>query len=693
MRIRLAVVLTTALVMMVTAAAAQAVTCSETWTGGGTTTAPDSGYWDIATNWSPATVPISSSDNVCITGSGNYTVTVRPFGVVSGPAVATITLGGSSGTQTLEVEGEGEDDGGTWVNFTTLGIDSALTINANGVLALDATDNNAGTPTGGELSGGSAYLQLLTGDNIPVQNAGTIDAASSDSAWGSVIEFGGTLTNTGTIDAQSGFLNLDGQSPALIVDNTGAFDVGSGATVAADAGDGSSFTNDGSLDNAGSMTVAGSMHFAQSGGAESGNPVQIQSGATLDDSAGTGSFLFDLGGGFLTGTIPAGQTVEVQGYTYNCSGNVCQTTSLGLGGNIGSPPAVTNDGTVELDAPGSGTASGGGSILGGGTLDNNGTLASTVEDSNYTNNIQAPVDNAAGAHIDVGGVLVGQYPLTNDGTITVSPGSEYEFYGGSLTNEADGTLSPEIASASSFGSFDLQIGTLTAGGTVTPVLEGGYSPASGTEFQAFPLNGGTLSGTFASVGGGFAADYTHESTSPAYVGLVYGGGTPGGGGTTGGGGGTTGGGGGTTGGGGGTTGGGTPGGGLTAARAPTVDTISGGSGTTAVKLSCPSGEAACSAYTAIATVTEHLKGKKVTAITASSKLNVVVIAKSSGTLAAGDSTTAKLTLNATGKALLKKFGKLKAVVKVTAGGKTLKTQTVSITEPKQSKKKKKKKKG
>ena len=93
-----------------------------------------------------------------------------------------------------------------------------------------------------------------------------------------------------------------------------------------------------------------------------------------------------------------------------------------------------------------------------------------------------------------------------------------------------------------------------------------------------------------------------------------------------------------------------------------------------------------------ATVTEHHKGKKLIAVSASktkTKATVVIIAKASGKLAAGKSTTLKLTLNATGKVLLKKFGKLKAIVKVTAGGKTLKTQTVTITEPKPSKKEKK----
>ncbi len=81
----------------------------------------------------------------------------------------------------------------------------------------------------------------------------------------------------------------------------------------------------------GTMTESGGT-FTQSGGTESGNPVDLN-GVTLADSAGTGSF-DDIGGGStLTGTIPAGQTVTVDGRTTN--------VSLAVTG-------VTDDGTLAL---------------------------------------------------------------------------------------------------------------------------------------------------------------------------------------------------------------------------------------------------------------------------------------------------------------------------------------------------------
>ena len=56
----------------------------------------------------------------------------------------------------------------------------------------------------------------------------------------------------------------------------------------------------------------------------------------------------------------------------------------------------------------------------------------------------------------------------------------------------------------------------------------------------------------------------------------------------------------------------------------------------------------------------------------------VVVASGDATLSAGTKRTLTLTLNSTGRALLAKVGKLKAVVTVSSGGKTIKTVTVTV---------------
>jgi hypothetical protein len=120
--------------------------------------------------------------------------------------------------------------------------------------------------------------------------------------------------------------------------------------------------------------------------------------------------------------------------------------------------------------------------------------------------------------------------------------------------------------------------------------------------------------------------------------------------------------------------------------APTVKvaSVSGGHAKITAAISCPAGGPACPAVELQATVTEHLKGSTTKAISASGKKTAkpktkrVVIAAASTILAAGATKTITIKLNSTGLALLKKFGKLKAIVTVISGGKTIGTVTVTV---------------
>jgi len=129
-----------------------------------------------------------------------------------------------------------------------------------------------------------------------------------------------------------------------------------------------------------------------------------------------------------------------------------------------------------------------------------------------------------------------------------------------------------------------------------------------------------------------------------------------------------------------------------------VRSISGGHAKIAVALSCPAGGATCRRASLKATVEEHLKGRKITAITAARKpkkvrttTKQVVVASGGVTLAAGTKKTLTLRLNSNRRALLSKFGKLKAIVTVSSGGKVIKRVTVTVLQRAKPKKKKKKK--
>jgi hypothetical protein len=636
---------------------------SESWCPTGSTTSwtGGSGVWAQGA-WSDSQ-PTSGCNAVI---SGNVTVTLitspDPDGgyTDSGGSALGLTVTGGA---TLVIEGEGSASLGNWNNSIVLGLgDNGLTIGPNSKVVLDATGGDAQTANPGDGPGGSAQIIATNSQAAPFVNQGTIVAEQNGTTYGTVMNFGGPMTNSGALDVNSGTFTFSGASPYMTVNNTGTVDVASGASLVMHAGDGSSFTNSGSYVNDGSSSVGGTMHYNASGGSESGNPIQFQyySGApTLVDSStgGAGSYLFDAAGGHLEGTIPAGQTVGLQGFTYNCSGNQCNDTSVDL-----DQKTLTNDGTLTLDAPGSGTTTGGISTIGDGTIANYGKVVSTVEDSNYHNEMQAALQNQTGGTVDVASGMLEQTGGTslNSGLWQVAPGATYELYGGSFTNNANGTLQPQIAGSGSFGAFIPKSGTFTAAGTLAPALASGYVPAAGSEFQIFPFQGGTFTGTFASTTGGFTADYKHETvtTGSPYVGVVYGAAAS------------------------------------TAPPKPSAKKLTGGAALIKATLACAKGAKSCAKYTVTATVTEHLKGSKITAISAragekkatKAKTKVVKVASGSGTLASGKSKTLKL--NSAGKALLKRFGKLKVKVAVTAGGKTVKTATVSVTKPKAKKKKK-----
>jgi hypothetical protein len=629
-----------------TAAAAQA--CTETWTGDA-----GDGSWNSANNWSPAQVP-GNTDAVCITAAGTYTVTLP----ASGANIASLTLGGSSGTQTLDVAGQDYSSGGEIYNSTTLVLNTASTIGSNGELILDATSGGYEPVGSGNQAGGSAVL-----DTDTLTNSGKIVAQTEDPTWQEYFEGELTETSSASLDVNSGKLTMPspnggGIAPsfAYSVTNDGAVAVAANATMvlAAGLGDAGVFTNDGTVTNNGAITgvnQGGQMTWTQNG-PETGNAVVMQAGAWLVDSAGAGSFLFNYESGSLSGTIPAGQTVTVQGQVFNSGGEDYNSTGLALNANSNSAP-VTNNGTLVLDAPGSGSSSGGNTYLTNGTLDNNGTFVSQVEDSAWNNTLQASIVNGTSGNIDLNsGTMISNGGLTtNNGVATVAPGALWSLNeAGTLTNS--GTLVPEIASATSYGSFQLTgpccngPGTITAGGTIAPNLLNGFTPAVGEEFPIVALDGGSFTGTFATVGSGFSADYTKEAASPAYVGLVYGG---------------------------------------VASTAATlsVGKVSGSGGKLSVKLGCGK-SAACADVRIVGTVKEHLKHGKVKAVTASAHAakkvttKVVVVASTTKKLSAGATKTVSISLNATGRKLLARFHKLTVDLTVRIGDKTVKSVTVVV---------------
>jgi hypothetical protein len=253
--------------------------------------------------------------------------------------------------------------------------------------------------------------------------------------------------------------------------------------------------------------------------------VTLQGGASLVDKAGNGQFLMNSAGGTLTGTIPAGQKLTVVGEQFSYGGENFHGTTLRLAG------AVINDGTLVLDALGSGSTSGGPAIVLGGSIRNKGTIVAEVHDPSWAVQYQAGLTNTQSGRLSV---TAGTFDdssgpaVINKGTVQIGPRALFRLDEGSaFTNERGGRIVPQIASAKAFGQFQLTSpccvgpGKVIAGGSLLPSLVGGYVPAANTEFPLFALLGGTFSGTFHRLSTGFTADYTHESAAPALVGAIY----------------------------------------------------------------------------------------------------------------------------------------------------------------------------
>ncbi len=177
---------------------------------------PASGNWSVAANWSPALVP-GPGDDAMITVAGTYTVTMTAF-----ESVLSLTLGGPSGTQTLDTAGN--------TLFAHGG-----TINSNGVV---------------NVSGGSFNTDpfVLTVSGTINWSGGTINDAAITST-GTLLLSGpavktafGTWLNAGTVTwTGTGAFNVPGIS-TFHNQSGGNFNVQSDATL--DGTFSSSFFND-----------------------------------------------------------------------------------------------------------------------------------------------------------------------------------------------------------------------------------------------------------------------------------------------------------------------------------------------------------------------------------------------------------------------------------------------------------------
>lgn len=341
-----------------------------------------SGNWGDATKWTPNGVP-GSTDDAVITLAGTYTVTLN----VSSQ-VASLTLGGTSGTQTLSM------------SANTLTLDGASTVSSFGALTQNggtiAGAGNlvvngpftwgGGTQTGTGTTTVNGTLTISGGGNHDLTSSRTFNttATTTWSSTGSVrIGSGAIVNNTGTWDSQNTNTMSNPFGGTATFNNTGTFKKSAGAGNTTVASTLTAFNNTGSV-----LAQAGTIILQPSGTHAGGFN---GSGGTVQFAVGT----HDLNAGAnLAGSI------QLISGTLNVNTPIAATTFNQSGGTLQGAATFTTTGLYTwtggaMAGAGITNANGGMSIGGIGKEIKGGRALNNTATANYTGTGQLGVEGGS----------------------------------------------------------------------------------------------------------------------------------------------------------------------------------------------------------------------------------------------------------------------------------------------------------
>jgi hypothetical protein len=491
------------------------------------------GDWNVAANWRPNLAP-GSNDTVIITSG--ITVTLNTPAdcedVTLGSAGSNPTLAGSG---TLTVRGNFSWTSGNMIGNGRTVLEVGATLNvANPALVSVQTRTleNGGTI----LWTGAGNLALLNGavitnraaallhvqspasftangfDNGRIDNAGTF--RKSDHAGTTATGQSTTFNNSGTVDIQTGTLDLAGGGA-----HSGSFNVPAGTALrlsgihtgtanSSITGAGQFTVSGGNSTLAGLVNVSGSNTFSGGPVTFTGNYICTNNVVTI--SGGTANFsgtglvspsFVNLNGGALGGssTVTVNNLMSWTGGSMTGSGR----TIIPAGATLN----VANPGTVQLNTR---TLENGGTVLwtgagnlglSGGVITNRaGALFHVQSPASFTLNgfENGRIDNAgtfrksAQAGTTTTG---GSVSFNNAGTVDIRGGilaatGGYVSSANALLNCTLGGTTP----GTGYGRLQIA-GTVTLNGTLSVDLTNGFSPALNDSFTV--LTAGTRNGTFA----------------------------------------------------------------------------------------------------------------------------------------------------------------------------------------------------
>jgi fibronectin-binding autotransporter adhesin len=399
-----------AVLTLLAASPARASGCTDSWTNN------KGGSWFTAGNWSKG-VP-TSADEACITENGTYTVEMTQSS--STVSLKALTVGGTSGTQTLAV---GSSVSLNAILTTTAGISNG----AQGAITL----------TNGDAASNSV---TLVG---PISNAGTI---TTEVAHGGARNLQGAVTNTGTLQfnantayngasnalTNEGALNV-AESKALTVSNKSSITNGTGGKIAASG--------------SGNVLIGSGTSFTEGAGTTSGTkPVIVDDAALVYTGAGASTIAVQGEGNTLSGNLSSGQSLSIESTVFE---HAKETAAAGF----------TNAGSITL-TNGDSSANNATLVISSGTLGNSGTI--TTQPAS-------------------GGQRVLQGNLTNTGTLQVNANTTYNGKGALLNNEGAINLAEAKAlTVSEKGSLINGVGgKIVATGSGTVLMESATSFAEG----------------------------------------------------------------------------------------------------------------------------------------------------------------------------------------------------------------------
>jgi hypothetical protein len=363
-----------------------------------------SGNWNTAGNWNPTTVPVSG--DASISNSGTATLNTNSTGLAS------LTIGSGS---VLEKDN----------TVTARSITMSTT-------ALSGLITNSGTIRYGQATGPGTFT--ITSGPAGWNNSGLITTSAAGQTLALVAGGTITVTNSGTVRADGGILNLN-QS------NTGQ-----------------TF----------SITNSGGLLRATNGGT-----LSMNSGVTITG----GSLSIDAGSFFRvnrTNTTTALTNVTVT----NAGTMLSQSSSQNFILNFNGTTALTNTGTLEYLTSGTGTPSANGSAASTATITNESTGIIRVANNNTAGTATAFFTNSTANFTNLGGI-----EIKSNGALT-SGSSQFRSTAVNFSNAGsflvDGPVSSIVMTGRTF--------TQTAGSL--SLINGGSMAAS-----SVLINSGTLLGT------------------------------------------------------------------------------------------------------------------------------------------------------------------------------------------------------